>query len=181
MEPWKVVRKYGLIPWAVVFFLWAVVAPPQQVGYAPEQPIHYSHELHAGEYGIDCQYCHSGVTYSKKAGVPSLNVCLSCHNAVGYGNKQVEKIKDYWEKKKSPEWVRIHNMPDHVRFSHAPHIKALLKPGEPTKTACVQCHGNIDQMEVVAQVESLNMGFCINCHRENEARGAQINCGNCHY
>ena len=181
MEAKKVIVRYGLGPVLVIFLLWFFVAPPQQVGYSPEQPISYSHKLHAGKYNIDCQYCHTGVTRSKKAGVPSLNVCRNCHVSIGYGNKEIQKINQYWEKKKSPEWIRVHNMPDHVRFSHAPHIKALLDQGQPSKMACTYCHGDIDKMDVVAQQKSLNMGFCVNCHRENKEKGAKINCGNCHY
>ena len=181
MEEKKIILRYALGPAAVIFLLWALVAPSQNIGYAPEQPIEYSHKLHAGEYGLDCQYCHNGVTQGKKAGVPPLNVCMNCHLSIGFGNKKIKKLQRYWEEKKSPEWVRIHNMPDHVRFSHAPHIKALLKPGKPTKTACVQCHGNIDSMKVVSQVKSLNMGFCIDCHKENTSLGAKINCTECHY
>ena len=161
--------------------VWLFFSPPKQVGYTPKQPIAYSHKLHAGKYNIDCQYCHSGVTYSKKAGVPSLNTCMNCHQSVGYGKPEVEKIHKYWESKTSPQWVRIHNLPDHVRFSHAPHIKALAKPGEPTKNSCATCHGSIEKMEVVSQVESLNMGWCVDCHRENADKGAKINCSTCHY
>ena len=132
---------------------------------------------------MDCQYCHTGVTYSDKAGIPPLSTCLNCHMAIGYSNKEVQKIHDYVKKNKSPEWVRVHNMPDHVKFSHAPHIKALLKPGQPTKTSCVPCHGNVPTMKVVTQVKSLNMGFCIDCHRKEESKmkGADTDCSTCHY
>ncbi|MDH5717975.1 MAG: cytochrome c family protein [Spirochaetia bacterium] len=169
---------------------WLFFGPAKQIGYAPDQPFAYSHLTHAGKYQIDCQYCHSTVSYSKSAGIPGVNVCMNCHRAVlglsGTAKKDANKrimdlYSNYWEKKKAPEWVRIHNMPDHVRFSHAPHIKALLKPGQESKTACIRCHGDVAQMEVVSQVESLNMGFCLNCHREYEKDGGRTNCGACHH
>lgn len=173
--------KIGLPLFLVSFVGWIIFAPPPQVGYAPDQPIPYDHQLHAGQYNIDCQYCHTGVTKGKKAGVPSLNICMNCHKMVGAGIENVEKLKNYFLDDKSPEWIRIHNMPDHVQFSHAPHIKALLKEGEPSKKACVTCHGDVASMKKVAQVESLNMGFCVNCHRDNKDKGAKTNCSTCHY
>ncbi len=192
------VIKYGTPVFFLAFAAWIIWAPPARVGYAPEQPIAYRHDIHAGDptkkthdglpqYGIDCQYCHTGVTTSKKAGVPSMNTCMNCHIAVGYGKPGVDKLKKFYSEKKPLEWVRIHNMQDFVRFAHAPHIKELLKPGQPTKTACVACHGDVASMEVVEQVKSLNMGFCVNCHRDyrNEAaykkHGVNTDCNTCHY
>ena len=173
--------KIGLPIFLVSFTIWLLASPPAQVGYAPTQPINYSHKFHAGELGLDCQYCHTGVTWGKKAGVPSLNVCMNCHSAVGYGNPEIEKLQKMWAEKKSPAWVRVHNLPDHAKFSHAPHIKALKKDNDPSIKACKHCHGDVTKMEVVAQVKDLNMGFCVNCHRDNEAKGAKINCSTCHY
>ncbi|MCS6985121.1 MAG: cytochrome c family protein [Leptospiraceae bacterium] len=185
--------KIGLPLFVVAFLAWVIFAPPQRVGYAPEQPIAYSHALHAGKHGMDCQYCHTGVAVNKKAGVPSLNICMNCHayGTMGYsGGKlspEIAKLKKYYEEKKSPEWIRVHNLPDHVRFAHAPHIKALLKEGAPTKEACVPCHGQVEQMVVVSQVMPLNMGFCVNCHRdyrnahEYRNRGVAVSCNFCHY
>ena len=166
---------------------WLVLSPPLRVGYAPDQPYAYNHQLHAGKYEIDCQYCHTGVAVSKKAGVPSLSVCMNCHQAVGYGIEAVTKLKADYKAGKDPEWVKIHNAPDHVRFAHGPHVKALLKEGEPTKAACMQCHGDIANMKVVAQVEPHNMGWCVNCHRDYRDNvkyidhGVDISCSTCHY
>lgn len=190
--------KYGTPLALVAFAAWLIWAPPARVGYAPEQPISYRHDIHAGDpskktfdgrdqYGIDCRYCHTGVEVSKKAGVPSMNTCMNCHIAVGYGKPGVEKLKKYYNDKKPLEWVRVHNLPDHVRFPHAPHIKALHKQGEHIKTACTPCHGDVAGMKVVTQVESLNMGFCVNCHRDHrntaeyKNHGVNINCNTCHY
>lgn len=190
--------KYGTPVVITVLAAWIIWAPPARIGFAPEQPIAYRHDIHAGvagqktfdgkeQYGIDCQYCHTGVTQSNKAGVPSMNTCMNCHMSVGYGKPGVEKLKKFYEKKTPLEWVRVHNMPDHVRFPHAPHIKRLLKDGQDTKTACLQCHGDVSKMKVVEQVKSLNMGFCVDCHRDyrNETEyknhGVSINCNTCHY
>jgi ABC-type nickel/cobalt efflux system permease component RcnA len=181
--------KIGMPVLLVAFAAWLIWAPPARVGYAPDQPIAYSHELHAGQLQIDCQYCHSGVTTSKKAGVPSLNTCMNCHalGKVQKSSDEIKKIRTYFDKKKSPEWVRIHNMPDHVRFSHAPHIKALLKEGKPSKEACLPCHGDVAAMKVVSQEKPHNMGWCVNCHRDHrddkeyKSHGVDISCSTCHY
>lgn len=173
--------KLGVPVFTFLALVWLMMgAPPQKVGYAPEQPIHYSHVIHATTYNMDCQYCHTGVETSKKAGVPSINICMNCHSLI-YKKGEAEKVQKAWKDQKSPEWIRVHNVPDHVHFSHAPHIKALSKAGEPTKESCKKCHGDVASMEVVAQQETLNMGFCIDCHREYEAEGARTNCSTCHY
>ncbi|MCB0515411.1 MAG: c-type cytochrome [Chitinophagales bacterium] len=151
----------------------------RQKNYQPEQPIKFSHQLHAGKWGIDCQYCHSGANKGKTALIPSANVCMNCHKAIDkgpkYGTKEISKIyaaigwdkdkkeyiKDY--EQKPIEWVRIHNLPDHVYFNHAQHVNA-------GKIACQKCHGEIQEMEVVKQQNSLGMGWCITCHRETEVQ-----------
>ena len=167
--------------------LWLWFMPTARVGYAPEQPFDYNHKLHAGQYEIDCQYCHTGVDTSKKAGVPNLETCMNCHSVVGYGKENVEKLKEHWNEKRSPQWNRVHNLPDHVRFSHAPHINALLEEGKPTKTACMECHGDVASMEKVAQVKPHNMGWCVDCHRdyrdsdEYKNKGVSTDCNTCHY
>lgn len=180
----------GGLSWMMMGF-----PPNPRKGYAPEQPIMYSHKIHAGKYGIDCQYCHTTVLMGRKASVPSLNICFNCHEYVGSpgtfntGDKEkdklyegeVAKLRKYWETNKVPNWIRIHNLPDHVRFSHQPHIHRLLKPGQPTKEVCKLCHGDIANMEVVEQAKPINMGFCVHCHRKHKKDGARTNCSTCHY
>lgn len=150
-----------------------------QKGYAPTQPIAYSHKLHAGDLKIDCKYCHVGVEESKSATIPSLNICMNCHKGVqkastaeGDGiSPQIAKIYkalDYDPEKIGAEafgpnpkpirWVRIHNLPDHAYFNHSQHVKVA-------GLACQTCHGPIEKMEVVQQWSSLQMGWCIDCHR----------------
>lgn len=149
-----------------------------QKGYAPVQPINYSHELHAGKYKINCQYCHSSADKGKQASIPSASTCMNCHtyvkakekyngkvspeiqkiyNAVGYDSKNGTYIAGF--KQQPIKWVRIHNLPDHAYFNHAQHVKI-------GKVECQACHGPIETMKVVSQQRSLQMGWCINCHRE---------------
>ncbi len=134
-------------------------------GYQPIQPIAFSHKLHAGEYGIACNYCHVGVEKSKSATIPSANICMNCHNYIEkgpqYGTKEIEKIKKHYEQGKPVEWVRIHNLPDFVYFNHQQHVVAGGQQ-------CQTCHGPIEEMEEVYQYSDLSMGWCINCHRQTE-------------
>lgn len=136
-----------------------------QIGYAPEQPIRFNHKLHAGQYGINCQYCHTGVMDSKNATVPPLGTCMNCHDYVKegpqYGKTEIAKVIDHYEKKKPVKWIRIHNLPAHVYFNHAQHVNA-------GKLDCANCHGAVAEMARVQQVATLEMGWCVNCHREHE-------------
>lgn len=147
-------------------------------GYAPKQPIAFSHQLHAGTLEIDCQYCHTSAAVSKSASIPATNVCMNCHNAVNEGpktgSKEIAKIyeasgwdpdkREYANEPKGPvEWVRLHNLPDHVFFSHAQHVTA-------GNIECQTCHGEVQEMEVVQQHSSLSMGWCIDCHRNTKVQ-----------
>jgi len=148
-----------------------------QQGYAPEQPIKYDHKLHAGKLDIDCQYCHSIAAKSRHASIPSMNVCMNCHKAVskrddaGNVNPEIQKIYDAvgWDaenaaydpkmEKKPIKWVRIHNLPDLAYFNHSQHVAV-------GNVECQTCHGEVQEMEKVAQHATLQMGWCVNCHRE---------------
>ncbi len=136
-----------------------------QQGYAPTQPIKYSHKVHAGDYKIDCNYCHTGVRKSKNANIPSANVCMNCHSAINKGattgTEEIQKIYDAVESNTPIEWVRVHNLPDLAYFNHAQHV-------EVGKVECQTCHGPIEEMEVVKQYANLTMGWCVNCHRDTE-------------
>jgi mono/diheme cytochrome c family protein len=156
--------------------------------YQPEQPIYYSHKVHAGVNQINCQYCHIGVYQGKQATLPSVNVCMNCHLAINEykgeplkrengdvvdGTAEIKKLYKYagftegqpWDaaNAKPIEWVRIHNLPDHVYFNHAQHVNA-------GKVACQQCHGEIQKMGEVKQFSDLSMGWCINCHRNTQVQ-----------
>ncbi len=164
----------------------------RQKGYQPTQPIYFSHKVHAGINQINCLYCHNGAWESRHAGIPTLNVCMNCHNVVNEytggaekyemkdedgktidGTAEIRKLYQYagftpgpgatWDpaKAKSPEWVKIHNLPDHVYFNHAQHTRV-------GNVQCQTCHGNIQGMDKVGQQADLSMGWCVNCHRDTK-------------
>ncbi|WNJ16598.1 cytochrome c3 family protein [Pontibacter sp. G13] len=159
-------------------------------GYMPEQPIKFSHKLHAGTLEVDCKYCHSGTYKSKNAWIPSVNVCMNCHKAVQegpqYGTEEIGKILAAYENNEAIEWVRIHNLPDHAYFNHAQHVVV-------GGLECQTCHGPVEEMEVVYQYSDLSMGWCISCHREEKVKvmGDEtdytvedmggLDCARCHY
>jgi len=130
--------------------------------YAPDQPIKFSHKVHAGQNQTDCQYCHSIASYSKSAGIPSPSLCMNCHKVVTQGSRsgkfEINKIYRAIQSGNSIPWVRIHKLPDHVFFSHAQHVAV-------GKIKCQECHGRVEDMDLVKQVADLSMGWCINCHR----------------
>ena len=157
-------------------------------GYAPVQPIHYSHKIHAGANQIECKYCHSSARVSKHSGIPSLNVCMNCHKNIAEYNgeedlengytkefytKEIKKLYDAvgWDEEnqaytgdtKPVKWVRIHNLPDFVYFNHAQHVQV-------GGVECQTCHGPVEEMEIMYQHSSLTMGWCINCHRETNVK-----------
>jgi mono/diheme cytochrome c family protein/preprotein translocase subunit SecG len=139
-----------------------------QQGYAPTQPIAFSHKLHAGQYQIDCAYCHTGVYKGKSATIPSASTCMNCHNQIKRGSPEIQKIYAAIEKNRPIEWVRIHNLPDLAYFNHAQHTNVA-------GLDCAKCHGEIAEMEVVQQRAPLTMGWCINCHRETVVEHANNN------
>jgi hypothetical protein len=191
----------------------SVNLPGNHQGYEPVQPMNYSHRLHAGELGIDCRYCHFGVEHSAHAGIPPSNVCMNCHQYVTAPASAVraeveratqenrppqrllsEQLRPLYrslglddELKPMPErsaesirWIRVHNLPDFVYFDHRAHINAGLD--------CQACHGEVQTMERVRQVEDLSMGWCVNCHRDSNIHGvankpvhAPVDCVGCHY
>lgn len=138
-----------------------------QQGYAPNQPIAYSHQLHAGQYEIPCQYCHTGVEIGKSANIPSPNICMNCHmhiqNVDGKEgiSPEIAKLYDAYDNNRPIEWVRVHNIPDLAYFNHSQHVVV-------GGVECQTCHGPIEEMEVVYQHSSLTMGWCIDCHRNTD-------------
>lgn len=132
-----------------------------QQGYAPKQPIAYSHKLHAGTYQIDCNYCHTGVNRGKSAHIPSANICMNCHGVIKKESPEIQKIYTAIENNQPIEWVRVHNLPDLAYFNHSQHVNV-------GGLECQQCHGEIQNMEVVEQRSSLTMGWCIDCHRKTD-------------
>ena len=139
----------------------------RQEGYSPDQPVWFSHKIHAGQNKIDCMYCHTSVMDSKSAGIPGVDVCMNCHNVVkegkNTGKTEIAKVVDAYNSGQSIEWVRVHNLPDHAWFSHAQHVNA-------GKIDCNECHGPVESMDRIIQVSDLSMGWCINCHRRTEVQ-----------
>ncbi len=187
--------------------------PGNHQGYAPQQPIAFSHRLHASELLIDCKYCHHGAPISRHAGIPASSVCMNCHSIVTdtlgsvraedelakeenrkarrMVSAELQKLYDslaldeemkprVGQTPKPIEWIKVHNLPDFVYFNHSAHVSA--------KVACERCHGAVETMERVSQVEDLSMGWCVNCHRTVNRIGvagnsvdASLDCGACHY
>lgn len=146
---------------AVILGIWYYGSPKHiDVGYAPVQPIDYSHKLHAGTLGIDCQYCHTSVTVSAIASVPSTQTCMNCHSQILPESELLEPLRESWETGQPIEWVHIHRLPDYTYFNHSAHVNVGV--------GCASCHGRVDRMEVVMQVEPLSMGWCLDCHTNPE-------------
>lgn len=149
----------------VVFVVWFWFSPRHiEVGYQPEQPIAYSHKLHAGLLGMDCRYCHRQVEEGPHATVPDADTCFGCHgtNRVKATSDKLQVLRDKYGDGTADnppiEWVKVHMLPDYAFFNHAVHVHAGV--------GCTSCHGRVDQMEVVRQVEPLSMGWCLECHRD---------------
>lgn len=153
---------------AMVLTFWRNVGI--NLGYAPTQPIPFSHKRHAGDNNIPCMYCHSNADKSRHATVPSMNVCMNCHQVVKTDSPLIKQVTQHYKENKPIEWVKVHDVPDFVFFDHKRHVKKGI--------ACQTCHGPVETMAVIEQVETLNMGFCVNCHRAN---GAPQDCYTCHH
>lgn len=168
----KLVRSPAFI-WVATFIFTAVVLKSVidglysvgvQIDYAPSQPIAFSHKLHAGDFQIDCQYCHTTVTESKSASIPSANICMNCHQSIvkvtgsTENSAEIRKIYDAIENDQPIQWIRVHNLPDLAYFNHAQHYNV-------GGIECQTCHGPVEEMEVLKQHTNLTMGWCIDCHR----------------
>ena len=162
---------------------YAAAGDPNTPG--PLQPIAFSHKHHAGQFQIDCQYCHSGTDHSRAAGVPSVELCMGCHKQFPPSYDEFEGIrtlKEHWEKQTPIEWVQVYRLPEYVKFQHQAHLRKGV--------ACQTCHGQVQEMDKVflnpdtkwwpwlLPTKTLEMGWCIQCHRAN---GATQDCVACHY
>jgi len=153
------VAVLGLLGTALVIYL----AHPtvRDAGYAPEQPVDYSHKLHAGDLGIDCRYCHSTVERAAYAAIPATEVCMNCHENVKGDSPLLEPVRSSYATGEPIPWVKVHVLPDFAYFNHQAHVMAGV--------SCVSCHGRVDQMIVVKQTEPLSMAWCLDCHRDPAA------------
>jgi hypothetical protein len=143
----------------LVGFFWYYGSPQYtDVGYRPIQPVRYSHNLHAGDLGIDCRYCHYDIEISPVANVPATQICMNCHKVILTDSEKLLPVRESWANNIPIKWVRVHQLPDFVYFTHAAHLHAGV--------GCPSCHGNIAAMEVVEQQKPLSMGWCLECHRD---------------
>ncbi len=133
----------------------------KNAGYAPVQPVEYSHKLHAGNLGMDCRYCHYTVERSGYAAIPQTEVCMNCHVRVKENSPLLQPVRESYATGEPIPWVKIHILPDYVYFNHRAHVLSGV--------SCVSCHGRVDQMIVVHQAESLTMAWCLECHRNPAA------------
>jgi len=137
---------------------------------AAAQPVRFSHRIHADENGIPCLYCHASARLGPVAGIPSVERCAGCHTSVAKEDPEVVKVMDFWDKKTPIPWVRVHQLPEYVRFTHRRHVAAGV--------SCQTCHGEVERMEAAVRVNELTMGWCVSCHEE---RKASTDCLTCHY
>lgn len=144
-------------------FVWYFFSPKfTDVGYTPHQPVPFSHQLHAGELGMDCRYCHNTVERSWFAAIPPTQTCMGCHTTVRPDSEKLAVVRESFEKNTPIPWVKVHMLPDYVRFDHRPHINSGV--------GCVECHGRVDQMQEVRQEQPMSMSWCLDCHRNPTER-----------
>ncbi len=167
-------RQWAAVPGllalaAVAAMLSAYSGASSPEGRQPAQPIAFPHPTHVKTLGMNCLYCHFSANKSPDPGMPAVGTCMGCHT-VGVQTPEIKKLATYWTKKQPIPWARIHKLPEYVRFPHMRHVNAGV--------TCQSCHGQVQDMKTVYQENSLNMGWCINCHIERKAR---YDCANCHY
>lgn len=151
----------ALLPAVAVGGVWYYFSPRfTDVGYQPVQPVPYSHKLHAGDMQIDCRYCHASVERSAIANVPPTQTCMNCHLLVGRNVASLDPLRDSAKSGTPMRWVRVHKLGEYAYFDHHVHVTAGV--------GCASCHGRVDEMEVVRQVEPLSMSWCLDCHRNPE-------------
>jgi len=167
LRPAGMVAAVGLIGLVIGYYANAAFYP----GTTPEQPINFSHKIHAGEFEIPCMYCHTQARRSISAGVPSVNKCVGCHNEVATDRPQIRKVINYFENKEPIPWIKVHDLPDFVYFPHKRHVQADVE--------CQTCHGPVETMEKVSRMAPVKMGECLACHKENEVEHG-LDCWTCH-
>jgi hypothetical protein len=177
-KPWVLAAATGIAALSALAFVQSQEgeAPPPSQTATTVQPIAFPHNTHAGDFQIDCQYCHFSAERSVDAGIPSVAACMGCHTVIQGRNKpeEVQKLREFWERGEPIPWVRIYKVPDHVRFPHLRHVAA-----DAGNLACQDCHGTVEEIEIIEEVaQPLKMGWCVSCHRENDV---SVDCTVCHY
>ncbi len=142
----------------VTVAIWYYFTPKySRVGYEPVQPVAFQHDIHVGQLGLDCRYCHSYVEVSGHSNFPATQTCMNCHRAVQKDNPKLQPVRDSWATGQPIPWVQIHHVPDYAYFNHSAHVNRGV--------SCVSCHGKVNEMKVVYEKQSLSMGWCLQCHR----------------
>jgi hypothetical protein len=158
LKKWVNLLVLGAPVYLVALVAYGVTPEAIRIGYQPEQPVPYSHALHAGELGMDCRYCHSVVDRGPKAAVPPASVCMNCHSTVRATSDALLPVRQAFAENEPLKWVRVTDLPDYVFFNHEAHVNASV--------GCESCHGRVDQMVKVYQAESLTMAWCLDCHND---------------
>lgn len=140
-------------------------------GRTPDQPINFSHKIHAGDNKIPCMYCHVFAERSRVSGVPNERRCMGCHSVIKTDAPEIIKLASYWDRKEPIPWVKVYNLPDHVYFPHKRHIRAGVE--------CQTCHGDVASMAKITRVAPLKMGWCLNCHTQRAVKNGR-DCWTCH-
>lgn len=186
MHPWDRTARIGVpvaalaIGLTVVLVGWFTQSDRFALGYAPQQPIPFSHRLHAGNNKIPCQYCHTGADRSRHAGIPPLQTCMNCHKVTKADSPPIRRVAEAFGRGDAVGWQRVYELPDHVYFDHRPHVNAGV--------ACQYCHGAVQGMEVLSRFMNMRMGACLNCHRDpgealpprSSLRRGPEHCAACH-
>lgn len=144
--------------YAVMFVAYGFSPKTLEQGYQPTQPVPFSHATHAGKLGMDCRYCHNTVETSSYAAIPPTQTCMNCHTQIHRESPKLEAVRESYEQGTPIEWIKVHKLGDYAYFDHSAHVTRGV--------SCVECHGRVDTMEVVARVKPLSMGWCLECHRE---------------
>jgi len=161
--PLMIIVGGGMLATAVVGGTWYYATPKYtRVGYSPIQPVAFSHNIHAGQLGMDCRYCHSAVEKSWFSNIPASSTCMNCHNQVLKDDPKLALVRESAATGKPIPWVQIHKTPDYVYFNHSVHVNRGV--------SCVECHGRIDQMDEVMHAKPFSMSFCLDCHRDPAAK-----------
>jgi hypothetical protein len=150
----------GIPLYLVILLAFGTSAETTAVGYTPAQPVPYSHELHAGQLGMDCRYCHTTVEEAAHAAIPPTQTCMNCHHKIRSAAPSLLPVRESFGTGMPVPWVRVHDLPDYVYFDHSAHVTRGI--------GCVSCHGRIDKMVEVSQDQPLTMGWCLDCHRSPE-------------
>lgn len=176
----KLRRHWAAVP---AFFALAALAAlvsaysgaSSSAGNSPTQPVRFPHPVHVETLKLNCLYCHFSANKSPDPGMPAMSTCMGCHTVVATGKPEIQKLSGYWTRQQPVPWVRIHKLPEYVKFPHMRHVGAGV--------TCQTCHGDVQRMQQVSQAQSLGMGWCVSCHigQSNPPHRARYDCATCHY